>query len=219
VTATSTKPTPSADGASGEETSWTAVLRDRVTGLVPKGQWLPDRQPAYMQSWIYVFGMATIAALGVIVASGIVLSIGGSVWWHTSAFGHYVNSVHLWAVELFFLVLVIHLWGKFWMAAWRGKRATTWMTGMFAFLLSVGTAFTGYLSTTNFESEWIAAQAKDGINSIGVGGFFNVLDPARMLLWHIVVLPFGLAIFIGWHVLMVRRRGVVPPIGAKELGK
>lgn len=219
MTATSTKPTSSGDGVSGEEASWTAVLRNRITGLVPKGQWLPDRQPAYMQSWIYVFGMATIAALVVIVGSGIVLSIGGSVWWHTSAFGHYMNSVHLWSVELFFLVLVIHLWGKFWMAAWRGKRATTWITGMFAFLLSIGTAFTGYLSTSNFESEWIAAQAKDGINSIGAGGFFNVLDPSRMLLWHIVVLPFGLAIFIGWHILMVRRRGVVPPIGAKELGK
>ncbi len=204
------------EAAAPPEANWTVVLRDRITRMVPKGQWLPDRQPEYMQSWIYVFGMATLASLVVIVGSGIVLSIGGSTWWHTSAFGHYVNSVHLWSVEIFFVVLVIHLWGKFWMAAWRGKRAATWITGMFAFLLSVGTAFTGYLSTTNFESQWIAAQAKDGINSIGVGGFFNVLDPARMLLWHIVVLPFGLAILILAHVILVRRRGIVPPIGAKE---
>ncbi len=219
MTATPTKAAQGTKPASGAEANWTAILGKRITGLVPKGQWLPDRQPAYMQSWIYVFGMATLMSLVVIVGSGIVLSIGGSVWWHTSALGHYVNSVHLWSVEIFFLVLVIHLWGKFWMAAWRGKRATTWMTGMFAFLLSVGTAFTGYLSTTNFESQWIAAEAKDGINSIGVGGFFNVTDPARMLLWHIVVLPFGLAILIVWHIILVRRRGIVPPIGAKEAGK
>ena len=39
------------------------------------------------------------------------------------AVGHFVNSLHLWSVELFFAIMVIHLWGKFWMAAWRGKRA------------------------------------------------------------------------------------------------
>jgi ubiquinol-cytochrome c reductase cytochrome b subunit len=80
----------------------------------------------------------------------------------------------------------------------------------------VGTAFTGYLSTTNFEAQWIAAQAKDGINSIGAGGFFTVTDPARMLLWHIVVLPFAIAIIVVWHVILVRRRGIVPPIGADD---
>ena len=41
--------------------------------------------------------------------------------------------------------MVIHLWGKFLMAAWRGRRALTWITGAVAFLASVGTAFTGYL--------------------------------------------------------------------------
>ena len=44
--------------------------------------------------------------------------------------------------------MVIHLWGKFFMAAWRGKRALTWITGAIAFLGSIGTAFTGYLSQT-----------------------------------------------------------------------
>ena len=42
--------------------------------------------------------------------------------------------------------MVIHLWGKFCMAAWRGRRALTWITGVVAFLASIGTAFTGYLS-------------------------------------------------------------------------
>ena len=51
------------------------------------------------------------------------LDLGGSAWWHTSSVGHFVNSMHLWSVELFFVTMVIHLWGKFWMAAWRGKRA------------------------------------------------------------------------------------------------
>ena len=50
--------------------SWTAWLRTRITGLVPAGQALPDRQPAYVASWIYVFGVLTLAALVVVVGTG-----------------------------------------------------------------------------------------------------------------------------------------------------
>ncbi len=43
--------------------SWTVAVRERVSGLVPAGQVLPDRQPAYVASWIYVFGVLSLAAL------------------------------------------------------------------------------------------------------------------------------------------------------------
>jgi ubiquinol-cytochrome c reductase cytochrome b subunit len=195
-------------------TSWTVRLRDRLSRTVPPGQWLPDRQPAYVRSWIYVFGVATLAALLVVLGSGAVLAVEGSAWWHTSSLGHFVNSVHLWSVELFFACMVIHLWGKFFMAAWRGKRAWTWITGAVAFVGSIGTAFTGYLSQSNFDSQWIAGQAKDGLNAVGIGAYFNVLNPAQMLLWHVVLLPFVVGILVVLHVILVRRHGVVPPFDA-----
>ena len=122
--------------------------------------------------------------------------------------------MHLWSVELFFAAMVIHLWGKFWMAAWRGKRGLTWITGMVAFLGSIGTAFTGYLSQSNFDAQWIGAEGKDGINSIGVGAWFNVLNPGQMLLWHVALLPLALGGLTVWHVILVRRHGVVPPLDA-----
>src|SRR5438876_7583294 len=169
--------------------SWTVRLRGRVVETVPEGQWLPDRQPVYVRSWIYVFGVATLAALVVVLGSGIVLTVGGAEWWHSSSLGHFVNSMHLWSVELFFVFMVIHLWGKFFMAAWRGKRALTWITGAVAFVGSIATAFTGYLSQSNFDSQWISTQAKDGLNSVGVGAWFNVLNYGQMLLFHVVLLP------------------------------
>jgi len=58
--------------------SWTARLRARTLEAVPAEQALPDRQPAYVASWIYVFGVATLAALIVVVATGVVLAIAGS---------------------------------------------------------------------------------------------------------------------------------------------
>lgn len=195
--------------------SWTVRLRNKITHLVPPGQALPDRQPAYVSSWIYVFGVLTLASLLVVLISGGVLTIGGANWWHTSTVGHYVNSVHLWSVELFFVVMVIHLWGKFWMAAWRGRRTLTWMTGVVAFIASIGTAFTGYLSQSNFDSQWISSEAKDGINSIGIGAYFNVLNPGQMLLWHVALLPVAVGVVTVLHIVLVRRHGIAPPIDAE----
>ena len=202
-------------GTSGE-TSWTVRLRGHIAGLVPPGQALPDRQPAYVASWIYVFGVLALAALLVVVGTGVLLAMGGVAWWHTSSLGHFVNSMHLWSVEVFFAVMVIHLWGKFWMAAWRGKRALTWISGVIAFVTSIGAAFTGYLSQTNFDGQWIGAEAKDGINSIGIGGFFNVLNLGQMMLWHVLLLPSAVGLIVVAHVVLVRRHGVVPPIDAPD---
>jgi quinol-cytochrome oxidoreductase complex cytochrome b subunit len=160
---------------------------------------------------LYVFGVATIAAFLVVLASGGLLALRGPSWWHVSSVGHFVNSTHLWSVELFMAFMVIHLWGKFFMAAWRGKRALTWITGAVSFLASVGCAFTGYLTQQNLASQWVSTQAKDGLNSVGVGAYFNVLDFGQMLMWHIVLLPLAVGVLVVAHVLLVRRHGVVPP--------
>jgi len=114
--------------------------------------------------------------------------------------------------------MVVHLWGKFWMAAWRGRRALTWMTGVVSFLVSIGAAFTGYLLQTNADSQWIASEAKDGINATGAGAFWNVLDVGQMLLWHVTLLPLAVGAIAVLHVVLVRVRGVVPPIGVDTDG-
>jgi hypothetical protein len=200
-----------ADGTSG---MWTAALRRRAMASLPPDKLLPDRQPAYVSSWVYVFGVGALAALGMAIVSGFTIAIGGTDWWHTNPVGHFFNSVHLWSVELFMALMVIHLWGKFWMAAWRGKRALTWITGVVAFVASVLECFTGYLSQQNFDSQWIATNGKDAMNSAGVGGFFNLMNFGQMLLWHVVLIPLVLIALVGGHVLLVRKRGVSHPLPA-----
>ena len=211
-------PAPQTDPsvATPESQNWTGRLRERAVREMPPEQLLPDKQPAYVGSWIYVFGVATLAALVFIIASGIVLTLEGPQWYHVSSVGHYVNSLHLWSVEFFFVFMVVHLWGKFWMAAWRGRRLMTWVTGAVSFFASVGTAFTGYLVQTNFDSQWISAEAKDGLNSVGIGAWFNVMNLGQMLLFHVVLLPLVVGFIVVWHVLLVRRHGVVPPIDSAE---
>jgi len=202
----------------GDERMWTARLRGAAVRALPPGKLLPDRQPSYVASWVYIFGVLTMAAFVVILASGTVLILKGPSWWHLSKIGLFFNSIHLWSVELFFFFMVLHLWGKFFMAAWRGNRTLTWMTGVVCFVLSIGTAFTGYLSQQNFDSQWISTQAKDGLNSVGVGSFFNVLNFGQMLLWHVLLLPVAVAVLVGLHLLLVRTHGVVRPLPAPGSG-
>jgi Cytochrome b(N-terminal)/b6/petB len=212
---------PPGDGedASSAETDedadmWTNRVRRSATRILPPGKLLPDRQPAYVASWVYVFGVGSLAAFGIAVVSGFALALGGPDWWHYNSLGHFFNSLHMWSVELFMALLVIHLWGKFWMAAWRGKRAWTWITGVVAFVASVVECFTGYLSQQNFDSQWISASGKDAFNPVGLGAFFNIMNLGQMLMWHIVLIPIVLVALIGAHVLLVRVRGVSHPLPA-----
>jgi ubiquinol-cytochrome c reductase cytochrome b subunit len=203
-------------GSDEEFYTWTGKARRWMLKTLPPQKLLPETQPSYVASWIYVFGMGAIASLVVIIASGVVLSLNGPSWWHVSSFGHFVNSTHLWSVEFFFLFMVVHLWGKFWMASWRGGRLLTWITGVVSFAVSIGAAFTGYLLQTNFESEWVSFEAKDALNAAGIGAWFNVSNVGQMFMWHITLLPLAVAAIVALHVLLVRVHGVVSPIDAAE---
>jgi Cytochrome b(N-terminal)/b6/petB len=191
--------------------SWTVRVREAAVEALPPEKLLPDGQPTYVASWIYVFGVASIASLVVIVTSGSILALKGPAWWHYTGLGHFFNSIHLWSVELFFFVMVVHLWGKYWMAAWRGGRAKVWITGAITFVVAVPTALTGYVSQQNFDAQWIATQAKDGLNSVGVGAFFNVTNFGQMYSYHVLLLPVAMIVLVAAHVLLVRNHGVVPP--------
>ena len=198
----------------GAPYTWTGKARRWLLRRLPPDKLLPEDQPSYVASWIYVFGMGALASLVIIIVSGCVLALNGPQWYHVSGLGHFVNSVHLWSVELFFMTMVIHLWGKYWMAAWRGGRVLTWITGMIAFLVSIVTAFTGYLLQTNFDSQWIAFEGKDALNAAGIGAWFNVANLGQMFMWHITLLPLAIGAVVVLHVVLVRVHGVVPPLEA-----
>lgn len=212
-TAAESVPDPEAAGTGAY--TWTGKSRRWFLKHLPPDKLLPEDQPSYVASWAYVFGMGAVAGLVFIIGSGLVLAFNGPQWYHISSLGHFINSVHLWSVELFFIFLVVHLWIKFWMAAWRGGRILTWITGMVAFLVSVVTAFTGYLLQTNFDSQWIAFQAKDALNAVGVGAWFNVANVGQIFMWHITLLPLAVGAVVALHVLLVRAHGVVPPLDAE----
>ena len=171
------------------------------------------RPPAGLcPSWIYVFGVATLAALLFVLASGVVLASGLPVVAHVRGrpLRQLAASVECRAV------LCLHgdspvgqvLHGRV-----AGNRALTWITGAVAFIGSIGTAFTGYLSQSNFDSQWIRPSQRRG--QLGWGRrAIHVLNPAQMLLWHIMLMPLLVGFLVVAHIVLVRRHGVVPPFDA-----
>jgi quinol-cytochrome oxidoreductase complex cytochrome b subunit len=193
--------------------SWTLRVREYIDRRLPSANLLPDRQPYYVGSWVYVFGVVSIAALIWVIVSGVVLAFFGPQWWHETGTGRFFNSLHFWSVQMFFVFMVLHLWGQYFAAGWRDGRAATWMAGVLIFLVSILAAFTGYLSQQNLDAQWIAINAKDAMNSVGAGSFFNVLNFGQMYGLHVVVIPLGVLFLVALHVVLVRIKGVVKPIG------
>ena len=172
---------------------------------------LPTRMPVYVNSVVYLFGAFTLMALAVIVVSGLVLALGGPSWYHTNSVGSFVNAVHFWSVQLFFLGLVLHFTTKFFLGAWRDGRWMTWMVGSLLLGLGIFTGLTGFLLQTNWDSQWIATQAKDAMNAGGIGAVFNTMDTGQVLTLHVAALPVAILAFLGLHLLLVRRDSPVRP--------
>ncbi|MHB8460771.1 MAG: cytochrome b N-terminal domain-containing protein [Candidatus Limnocylindrales bacterium] len=194
------------------DTSWTGATRRFLERRLPLAHLLPSRQPFFVGSWVYVFGVVAVTGLIWVIGSGIVLAFFGPGWWHVSGVGRFVNSVHFWSVQLFFVFAALHLWGQYFMASWRNGRATTWLVGVVIFIVGLVTGFTGYVSQQNLDAQWIALNAKDGINATGTGAFFNVLDFGQMYGIHVMLLPVLVTMLVVLHVVQVRMRGVVKPI-------
>ena len=209
--------TPGADP--DEAFSWTEPspwVRSWLVRNLPLRRLLPDREPEYVSSALYLMGVLTLAAFIVIIISGVVLAVGGVQWWHHSTLGAFMNSVHFWGVQAFFLFMAVHALFNFFIMAWRGGRGFTWVTGVLAFLLAIVTAFTGFLMMTNWDSQYVAQQAKDAFNAMGIGAVWNVMDVGQQFTLHVVVTAGILGFVVMVHLGQIRRRGVVPPPGAED---
>jgi len=191
--------------------SLTRNVQESLKRNLPYEELLPYEQPSYVHSYVYLFGVATLASFVLLIVSGVILTAFGPQWWHFSATGHFLHSIHFWAAQAFFFFMVLHLWATFFQGAWRDGRGLTWVAGVVTFGASILTAFTGYVSQQNFDAQWIAVQGKDAMNSVGAGAFFNVLNFGQMYGFHVVILPILVAILIGFHLALVRLRGVVKP--------
>ena len=191
-----------------------------LTGNLTLEDALPTTMPVYVSSVVYLFGVTALSAIGVLIVTGVIMALFGPEWYHGgqapgAGIGRFVNSVHFWSVQLLFFALVAHVATKYAMAAWRDGRWKTWMVGALALAVTIFTALTGFLAQTNWDSQWIAVQAKDALNAAGIGAFFNTMNMGQVLTLHVAALPLLLVLLIGVHLFFIRRDGPVKPMDAR----
>jgi quinol-cytochrome oxidoreductase complex cytochrome b subunit len=180
----------------------------------------PTELPVYVNSVAYLFGASAFSALGMLIATGVVMCIFGAGWYHVSWLGRFINSIHFWSVQVFFCALIVHMVTKYFMMPWRdGARWKTWMIGVLIFGSAVFEGLLGFLSQTNWDSQWIALQSKDAMNAMGVGAFFNTMDTGQVLTLHVVVLPVIIAGLVGIHLFLVRTHSPVRPVPVRGRAK
>src|SRR5207245_2222086 len=75
-----------------QDRSWTGRMRRRAVGALPPEKLLPDQQPSYVASWIYIFGVLSLSSLAVVIGSGTILALKGPGWWHFTGVGLFFNS-------------------------------------------------------------------------------------------------------------------------------
>jgi quinol-cytochrome oxidoreductase complex cytochrome b subunit len=177
---------------------------------------LPVKMPVYVNSVAYLFGVLALSSFVMLFITGPILAIFGPDWYHLSPNGRFINAMHFWSTQVFFASILMHLVTKYFMGAWRDGRWKTWMVGMITFAASVFTALTGYLSQTNWDSQWIAVQAKDAMNAVGIGAFFNTMNTGQVLTLHVVVLPVIVLVLVGIHLIFIRSDGPVKPMPYPE---
>ncbi len=194
----------------------TQSARDYLTRNLTYEDALPTQMPVYVNSVAYLFGVSALSALGLLVLTGVVMSLFGPDWYHVSNVGHFFNSLHFWSVQIFFFAIVLHLLTKFSIAGWRDGRWKTWVVGLLILGVAILTGLTGFLSQTNWDSQWISVQAKDAMNALGVGAFFNTMNTGQVLTLHVIVLPLVVTALVGLHLFFIRSDGSIKPIPRKR---
>ena len=193
-------------------------VRDYAEKYWPYNQLLPTDEPVYVTRAFYMFGSLALMTFVNLIITGTLLAIKGPYWWHTSGLGLFLNSLHYWSCQIFFFAIFVHFGSSFFTAAWRGGRGLTWLFGALTFLVAILTGLTGYVLQSNYDAQWIAQQAKDAMNAVGLSKVLNLMNMDNVFGWHVVLLPLIVTAFLGAHLMWVRRHGIVPPFPPEGVG-
>jgi len=194
--------------------------------------------PVHRHTVWYYWGGMTLVLIGIQVASGVLLLL----YYRPSAdgafesvkfimtkveFGWLVRSVHAWAANLAICSAAVHLASVFFLKAYRPPRELTWVSGVCLLYLLLGFGFTGYLlpwNTLAFFATKVGTEIAASVPVVGpvlrtfLRGGEEIGDAtlSRFFWLHIAVLPIGLAVLLGAHLVMVQLQGMSKPPAVRE---
>lgn len=205
------------DERTGWRGEWTAVFERKIPKV----------------NWAYTLGSATLFALLLQVATGILLTLYyvpepqqayASVTYISDElpFGGLIRGVHHWGASAMVLLVILHMVRVIVYGAYKYPREVTWITGIALLLITFGFAFTGYLLPWDQRAYWatvvgtriagVVPLVGDSIKELMLGGpEVSGLTLSRFFGAHVWVLPALAILLVGAHLFLVFRLGISAP--------
>jgi ubiquinol-cytochrome c reductase cytochrome b subunit len=143
-------------------------------------------------------------------------------------FGELLRDIHRLAAEGMVVFAFLHMLRTFLTASHRGKRAFTWMTGVFLGLLTLALTFSGYLLPWDQLAYWAVTIGTSMVAAVPlIGDRLSVLlrggtaigadGLLRFYQLHVILLPALAVIVLGAHYYgIARRHGLSLPADVEE---
>ena len=158
-------------------------------------------------------------------AYGITQHLLATSGWSVALNFHFYNSY------LIFGLVMIHMVRVFITGGYRGGKEGLWLVGVGLAGLTFVISLTGealHWDEVGFGVPWNVAEV---LNAVGLAGAFNYTSDAllaiptateklaQIYVLHISIVPILLGLFIGWHYLLIRFKGISVPFWLRSSGR
>lgn len=212
---------------------------DERTGVKTGASWFLFRNIPAETSWFQTLGFTAMMLFAMQAITGIVLAmyyrpdatvafqsieqITNEVTW-----GWLVRGMHRWGASAMIVVVFLHMGRVFFFGAYKYPRELTWVTGAMLLILTMFMGLTGYLLIWDQKAYWATVVAVNITASAPIlgpfvadilraGPEFGPSTLSRFYAIHMLVIPGGIATFIGIHLFLVSKLGIAEPPWSKRL--
>ncbi len=163
--------------------------------------------PVVRHGYVYYFGGITLFLFLIQVVTGLLLLM----YYRPTAdaahesvrfimakvpFGWLVRSVHSWAGNLMVFWVFAHMFGAFFLRAYRRPRELTWISGALLLFITMTFGFTGFLL--------VLLRGGEDVTESTLSRFFGI---------HVAILPALTTLLLGLHLFLIQLHGMSGPDG------
>jgi len=197
--------------------------------------------PVESNSIWYLLGGVLAISLGLEIATGFLLSLvyipdaakAYGITQHLLVTGgwSFVLNFHFFNSFLIFGLVMIHMLRVFITGGYRRGKEGLWLVGVALAGLTFVISLTGealHWDEVGFGVPWNISEV---LGALGLSGFFNYTSDAllsiptateklvQIYVLHVSIVPIGLGLFIAWHYLLIRFKGISVPFWMRASGR
>jgi menaquinol-cytochrome c reductase cytochrome b subunit len=211
---------------------------DERTGVTTGAKWFMFRNIPRGTSWFQTLGFTAMAVFGMQAITGIILAMyykpdptiaHGSIAHITNevTWGWLVRGMHKWGASVMIVIVFLHMGRVFIWGAYKYPRELTWITGALLLFMTMMMGLTGYLLVWDQKAYWATVVAVNITSQAPIlgpyvgeilraGPEFGPDTLSRFYSIHMLLIPGGMAAFIGIHLFLVSKLGIAEPPWAKR---